>query len=179
MFVDTQGVDQIIFDKETDKYNYYNNTGPFVFHLEPKEYNNTIKITLKPVNGLTTIGFSSVDVSLIDYFNRPQTITMPIENLPDSNLISTINLSGISVDFTIDGAPRDNYRAFFTGDQGGLSLVDDNDIEVYGGLNVIRDEQLLNGISATVADGLNLKITMNESNMTSPMFRGCTITYTT
>jgi hypothetical protein len=182
-YADVQSVWQVIFDSdkksETYKpYRFYNATGPMDFHLTPKEYNNTIKITFNLRDGLSAMGFSTVDISLIDYHNTATTIMMPFENLPDPGVSTLITPDNLSLDFYIDGASTTNYNKFFEKNGGGIYLTND-DGTTLGNIAPIHKTQSQTWPSIDISNGLWLKVVMNEVDMTAPVFRGCKLEYQT
>ena len=177
-YSDVQNIWQVIFDSDdtsdTHKpYQFYNSSGPMVFHLNPKEYNNTIKITYNLKGGLNAMGFSNIDVSLIDYLNTATTIMMPFENLPD---LTEITPTTIKLDFYIDGNITSNLNKYFSKNGGGIFITND-DGTTLSDIAPIQTEQSNTWAAIDITNGLWLKIVMNEVDMTTPVFRGCELKY--
>ena len=159
---------------------FYNSGGPLVFHLAPKEFNNTIKITFEVPSGINAMGFSKIDVSSIDYNNNTSTVYLKFENVPivDHNGLNISNISprSVDLDFFIDGVLDENYNSFISevslvGSPGGASLLT---------LQRKRGSQItpIDGIFINGSPNeLWLKIVMNEVSLTSPMIRGAKLNY--
>lgn len=182
-YADVQSVWQVIFDSDKTSdtykpYRFYNATGPMDFHLNPKEYNNTIKVTYNLREGVTAMGFSNIDIALIDYHNTATTIIMPFENLPDPGVSTVITPDTLSLDFYIDGAVTANYNKFFEKNGGGIYLTND-DGTTLGNIAPITKSQSQTWPSIDISNGLWLKVVMNEVDMTTPVFRGCKLEYQT
>ncbi len=177
-YSDPQSIEQTIFDttstSDSKPYRFYNNSGPLVFHLAPREYNNTVTITYNIRNGVSAMGFSNIDISFIDYFNTVTTVLIPFENLPDE---TTITPTKIDLDFFIDGPNVTNITKFFSKNGGGIYISDNNGTDL-GGIAPIQGAQEKSWAAINITNGLWLKVVMNEVNTTSPVFRGCELEYT-
>jgi len=184
-YSDAQNVWQTIFDTiDTDlenqkPYKFYNSSGPMVFHLNPKEFNNTVKITYTLKDGLSSMGFSNIDISLVDYHNTATTIMIPFENLPDPGVYPDITPSNISLDFYIDGPSTTvNLNKYFSKNGGGIFIVDDFGTTLEN-IAPIHKTQTNIWTTVNITNGLWLKVVMNEVDMTTPVFRGCKVLYQT
>lgn len=175
-YQDLQSVEHTIYPDLDNP--FYNKTGPLVFHLSPKEWNNTLKIRLEVKDGIGTIGLSKIDIASIDYLDTSATIVMPFENVPqiDHNGISLsrVNPYSVDLDFYIDGVIEEDYDSFITE----IALMDrsDGSNEIVR-LKKTRGPQLVETTSVNVnqASGDNalyLRMVMNESRLTSPVLRG-------
>lgn len=179
-YKDLQGANQVIFDTNAlsttfKPYRFYNTSGPMVFHLSPKEYNNNIKIDYKVKDGCSAMGFSTIDVSLVDYYNTATTILIPFENLPN---VQSITPTKIDLDFYIDGVVDSNLNKFFSKNGGGI-FITNNSNEDLEEITPIQGPQIKTWSSIDIRNGLWLKIVMNEVDMTTSVFRGCKMEFTT
>jgi hypothetical protein len=171
-YQDTSSRWNTIYDKTMSPYKFYNNGGPLVMHLSPRETNGVFRITCIVDSNIGVMGFSNIDMALIDYVDDLQTIYMKFENAPSTN----INLLSSSLDFYIDNITgTQNARRFIKE----LSIT--NDITGAGTTVPIRtistDDYTFGGESINASNGLYLKIVMNEVNKTSPVIRGCKLSY--
>lgn len=179
-YQDLQSIWQVIFDSDQTSstvkpFKFYNNSGPMVFHLSPKEYNNIIKITYKVKDTINTMGFSNIDISLIDYNNTATTVMVPFENLPAN--ITTIIPNKVNLDLYIDGGITSNYNSYFSKNGGGIYITNDDGTDLEH-ISPILGPQSYSWSSIDISNGLWLKVVMNEVDMTTPMFRGCMLEYT-
>lgn len=175
-YQDLQSVEHTIYPHLDNP--FYNKSGPLVFHLAPKEWNNTLKIRMEVKDGVGTIGLTKIDVSSIDYLNTSATIIMPFENIPqvDHNElpITRINPYSIDLDFYVDGVIEEDYNSFITE----IALVDreDSSNEILR-LKKTRGKQLIGASSINVSqvsgdNALYLKMVINEARLTTPVIRG-------
>jgi hypothetical protein len=158
----------------------YNNIGPMYLHLSPKEFNNTIKITFTVLPEICAMGFSSIDICNIDYFNNPSTAYFKFENIiTEYNGVSVTEIKPTKVilDFYADGVLNKDYDKFITE----VSLVtsaSDTPTRTFG-LNKERYQEI--DTSETIilenTGELYLKVILNEVNKTTPVFRGAKLTY--
>lgn len=176
IYEDLQSIEHTIYPHIDNP--FYNKTGPLIFHLTPKEWNNTLKIKVKVKDGINTIGFSKIDVGSIDYLDTSATIIMPFENIPQidhtGSSLTRINPYSIDLDFYIDGVIEEDYDSFITE----IALMDRSD----GSNETVRlkktkGPQLIETTSINVSqisgdNALYLKVVINESRLTSPVFRG-------
>ena len=187
-YYDLQSIKQTIYPS-TDT-NFYNKYGPLLLHLFPREYNNTIKITFNVIDGVNTMGFTSIDICSIDYLDTSNTVYLKFENIPEKdylgNTLTTIRPISINLDFYIDGVIKkdgNEYDSYISE----IKLVTSPDISD-GSINIkrIRDEQTLNisnlsSLTVSQIDGspntCYLKVVMNEVNLTTPVIRGAKLTY--
>lgn len=176
-YSDIQNIQQTIFDSTGKVYKFYNTSGPMTFHLKPKEFNNTIKITYNVKDGTSAMGFSNIDVALIDYHNTATTIMMPFDNLPDPSIIS-LTPTNINLDFYINGPVDVNLNKYFSKNGGGIFITNDNG-DVLENIAPIQTTQSNTWGSIDFTNGLWLKVVMNEVDMTTPVFRGCKLEFTT
>lgn len=177
-YMDLQSNWQLVFNGDTSDVNYkpyrfYNTSGPMVFHLSPREYNNSIKITYKQRSGLSVMGFSNIDISFIDYFNTATTVIMPFENLPKREGIVPTK---IDLDFYIDGPTVTNFNKFFSKNGGGIFITNSNGDDLQN-IAPIQGPQSKTWSPIDITNGLYLKIVMNEVDTTTPVFRGCKLEY--
>lgn len=165
-YFDYQSREVDIYPKIDNK--FYNGSGPLVFHMNPVEYNNTIKIYYTVKDNVGCMGFSNIDVALIDYYNTEQTAYMAF-NIPNS--VTNIFPTELSLDFYVSNTTE--YSNFITD----LAIV--NSI---GGENLITlkpttNKQYFNYNTIPVTNGLYLKLKIKEINMTTPVIRGCQLKY--
>jgi hypothetical protein len=158
-----------IYEVGAKDYKFYNNSGPLVMHLAPKETNGVFRITCGVDSEIGVIGFSNVDFGLIDYLDNIQTVYFKFENVP----ASSINLNTISIDFYInDSVKADKYIT---------ELAITNTTDGSGSSVPIRtintDDYSFGGQSIDATNGLYFKVVMKEINRTSPVFRGCKLAY--
>jgi len=141
--------------------------GPHVLHLSPKEFNNTIKITVSTMETNSVIGFTNIDIALVDYLDTSQSFYIEFANVP------TVDCSIDAVlDFSVDN-PESNYTNFIED----VRLVYDmNDDLVTTLIPMTGKAQRFNNIQ--LLGQLYLKVTMKEFDMTSAVFKGCRIFYT-
>ena len=177
-YQDLQSAWQVIFDSDKlstsyKPYRFYNASGPMVFHLSPLEYNNTIKFTYKIKDGVSSMGFSNIDISFIDYHNTATAIMMPFENLPNQDTITPTN---VNLDFYIHGPTTTNYNKFFSKNGGGIYITNNNGTDL-SSIAPIQGDQTKTWSSINITNGLWLKVVMNEVDTTTPVFRGCKLTY--
>lgn len=178
-YQDLQSVVHSIFPTQDNP--FYNPSGPLVFHLSPKEWNNTLIINCKVKEGIDTIGFSKIDVASIDYLDTAATIILPLENIPqvDHNGVSITRINPVSIDldFYIDGTVEEDYDSFISE----VALMDreDGSNEVLR-LKKSRGPQLIETTSINVNqvsgdNALFLKMVINENRLTSPVIRGASL----
>jgi hypothetical protein len=162
---------------------FYNSTGPLVFHLAPKDFNNSIKITYYVMEGINSMGFSSVDICNIDYINNTNIIYFKFENLPNydvaGNAITSITPVMIDLDFYVDGVLDNNYDQFISE----ISLVPTVSSTEKIGLARKKGRQTIPSTTINMGseDGkrcLYLKVAMNEVCKTTPVFRGAKLNFT-
>lgn len=168
-YQDNKSIDRTIFDSSNNQYPFYNNKGPMIFHLQPREYNGTIKIYFDVLSGIDVMGFSSIDIGLIDYVNTKNTFWIPFKNI---NNAGTITPTEIELDFHIDGTWEEGYDQFFK--DGGISIV--NSVGDSISLKITKAIQN-NSIALDATNGLWLKCVMREVDMTTPIIRGCKFNY--
>lgn len=174
-YQDVRSVWQTIYDINNNDYKFYYGGGPLVLHLAPRETNGSFRIWCDVDSELGVIGFSNIDVGLIDYLDTSQTTYLKFMNMPSRTTAKDYTFLTFELDFYVDGHKAD---ALITD----LSLVDDvttpNDDPVpiekvnrstyyFGG----------NSINLTPTENLYLKVVMKEVDMTTPVIRGCKLTY--
>lgn len=178
-YQDLQSVSHSIFPDIDNP--FYSPSGPLVFHLSPKEWNNTFIIDFEVEDGINTMGFSKIDVSSIDYLDSTDTVVIPLEHIPqvDHNgiAITRINPHSIDLDFYIDGAIEEDYDSFISE----IALMDRSD----GSgekirLKKVRGPQLIETTSININqtsgnNALFLQFVINESRLTSPVIRGASL----
>lgn len=179
-YSDLQSAWQTIYDSDKTSstykpYRFYNNSGPMTFHLSPKEYNNSIKIYFNVKPGFSVMGFSKLDLGFIDYHNTATTVKIPFSNLPSS---STITPTKIDLDFYIDYESTTDLNEFFSKSGGGIYITNDGGTEL-SSIAPIQGPQEQTWSSININNGLWLKVVMNEVDTTTPVFRGCKLTYST
>lgn len=168
-YQDPSSIWNTIYDIDTKDYKFYNNSGPLVMHLSPKETNGVFKVTCEVDSAIGVLGFSSMDFGLIDYKDEVQTVYMKFENIS----ASTVKLIASELDFYIND--NINFNKFIS------ELAITNSTSGTGDkipIQEISNESYSFGsqtIDAT--NGLYLKIVMNEVNRTTPVIRGCKLTY--
>lgn len=158
-------------DRRSDTHEVYipgsiQSNGPHVLHMRPKEFNNIIRITINVPAVSSVMGFTNVDIALIDYQNTPQTFYMEFDEVPNGDYNIIANL-----DFDID-SDIINYRNYITD----IRLVSDTN----DSLVVVLDPRTTpqDFINVTLAGEMYLKVTMREIDMTTPVIRSCMIKYT-
>lgn len=169
-YQDSLSVDQVIFS--SGNYPFYAATGPLVMHISPKETNGTFKIKVRCDYGV--IGFSSIDFAMVDYKDEVQTTYLKIMNLPSKTGIYT--LKTIDIDFYVH--EQNAFDEFISE----VSLVNmpSESADQKVTLNTIShdDYTFPAGQTLELTDQyMYLKIVMKEHNTTSPVIRGCKLTY--
>lgn len=186
-YYDTQSSLVEIFNNSNTS---FNESGPIFLHLQPKEFNNIIRITVDSLSDIGVVGFSSIDVGYIDYLNNTTTCYMKFENIPtgndhSDNSIDSINPISVDLDFKVDGMIDSSYDSFITE----IALVTAPDNET--GKVTLKRKPGYQTISAssisidqntavdtdTYDNALYLKIVMKEVNQTTPIFRGCKLNW--
>lgn len=162
---------QTLFDSELKQYKFYNNSGPIILHVSPKEFNNTIKITFRADETLGVIGFSNIDIALIDYVDTPTTIIMGYENIPLTT--TSLNVSSVDLDMYVDS---DNPSSFIT-DARLIDLDDPTSISHYIPLSLGSFPKVLNKSITLTAGRIGLQLTFKENFMTTPVIRGSKLLY--
>jgi hypothetical protein len=165
----------------SDRLSSFINSGPIYLHLAPREFNNSIKITFKAKDGMSSVGFSSIDICNIDYFNNQSTVYFKFENIKTelySSEVTAIIPTRIDLDFYADGVLNEDYNKFITE----VSLVSSTGASPVGsfGLTKAASQEIDSPPTLTLenAGDLYLKVVMNEVNKTTPVFRGARLTYT-
>lgn len=160
----SKGEDQVVENR------FYNSSGPLIFHLQPRAFNNTIKIYYTVKDNVGAMGFSNIDIGLIDYYNTEQTTYLRFNT---TEHFTSITPTEAKLDFYVNGTT--DYNSYVTE----VSIV-----EYVGGPNVINlkptvEAQALAGTTLTVGkgEGMYLKVKMKEINMTTPVIRGCMVKY--
>jgi len=170
-YQDPSNLWKTIYDVTDKDYKFYNNSGPLVMHLSPKETNGTFEVTCNVDDtggGTGPIGFSSMDFGLIDYEDKTQTIYIKFENAPASNITL---LSG-EFDFYINDNIK--YDKFISKLAIANSFDGTGDISIN---TVSTDRYNFGKQSIDASNGLYLKVVMNEINRTTPVIRGYKLTY--
>lgn len=163
-----------------DGMSFYDLNGPLFLHVAPREFNNSIKISFKAMTNVNAIGFSSIDVANIDYFNNTSTVYLKFENLKtemSGNPINEIIPTKINLDFYADGVLNNDYNKFI----GEISLV----TSTGGfptktlGLDKTASQDIKNSptMQLETPGELYLKVVLNEVNKTSPVIRGARLAY--
>lgn len=166
-YQDSLSVDQVLYDENDPTYSFYNSSGPLVLHLSPKETNGTFKFFVRATHGV--IGFSNIDVAMIDYKDEEQTALFKIANLPFETTTDYM-INTVDLDFYVNGF--NTYSEFIKE----VAIVSgDNKIT----LSTINQgvNQLGQSITVEAGDSMYLSVIMKEHNTTSPVFRGCKLTY--
>jgi len=158
----------VLYDTSMNAYKFYNNSGPLVMHVSPRETNGTFKITCNVDASIGTIGFSNIDIGLIDYKDEIQTAYLKFENAP-ANIIT---LSTLDLDFYVDNVKADKFvleLAITNSTDGSGSSIPVN--------KVSTDQYIFGSENIDATNGLWLKVVMKEVNRTSPVIRGCKLGY--
>jgi hypothetical protein len=173
-YQDVYSVDTVIFDSTDKQYAFYDNSGPLIMHLSPKETNGTFKIKVNVTHG--ALGFSSIDIGMIDYNDQLQTVYMKFANVPSRTATTIYTLNDLSLDFYVNEAiVFDNYIqevAITNGTDSGADKV-----AVTGSLS--HNTYSFNGqtITLSTSQDMYLKIVIKEHNTTTPVIRGVKLTY--
>ena len=180
-YTDYHGVLKVIYP--TNENSFYNSSGPLVFHLSPREFNNSIKITFNVLPNINAMGFTSIDICNIDYLNTTNTIYLKFENIPNYDVrgsaVTEIIPVSIDLDFYVDGVLDNNYDAFIPE----ISLVSIPSSNQKISLSRKKGYQVIptNTITLGSEDGKNclyLKVIMNEIGLTTPVLRGAKLNFT-
>lgn len=162
---------------------FYNSTGPLMFHMSPREFNNTIKISFTVFQNINAMGFTSIDVCNIDYLNNTSTSYLKFENIPNKdvygNTITSLIPVSIDLDFYVDGVIDNNYDSFLPE----ISLVPNPNGTEKLSLSRKKGYQTiptttLSLYSENGTNSLYLKVVMNEVGLTTPVFRGAKLNFT-
>lgn len=163
-----------------DGLTFYDLHGPIYLHVAPKEFNNNIKITFKALSNVNAVGFSSIDVANIDYFNNSSTVFFKFENIKtelNGVSVTQIKPTSVSLDFYADGVLDNSYDKFITE----VSLVTSTGAIPGDSFGLSKNKsQTFNSpptISLENPGDLYLKVVLNEVNKTTPVFRGARMTY--
>jgi len=166
---------ETIYNEADQDYLFYSNSGPLVMHQTPKQTNGTFRITVDVADGIEAIGFSNFDVGLIDYKDEIQTFYMKFMNIPPRTSTTTYNLVTSQVDFYIHEAVKNDN---FITEMAIVNSTDGSGDKVT--INKITNSEYSFGnqsIDLDPDENLYLKVVMKEVNNTSPVFRGCYLTY--
>lgn len=166
---------ETIYNEADQDYLFYSSSGPLVMHQTPKQTNGTFEITVNVADGIEAIGFSNFDVGLIDYKDEVQTFYMKFMNMPPRTSTTSYNLVKSQVDFYIHEAIKNDN--FITE----MAIVNSTD----GSGDTVTIGKITNAeysfgnqaIDLDPGEDLYLKVVMKEVNNTSPVFRGCYLTY--
>jgi len=162
---------QTIYDSTAKNYKFYNSSGPMIFHFSPKDYNNTIKITYSVDSSLGVMGFSNIDISLIDYIDTPNKVDLIYENIPEGT--TSLNISTFDLDIYVDD---DNISKYVTS----VRLVDLDDRDSSSHYILLDNKTISQQVNETISltnGRMGLEITFQENFMTTPVIRGSKITY--
>lgn len=169
-YQDSRSNYQTIYDSNIASYKFYSDVGPLVMHLAPKETNGTFRITVEALAGINAIGFSSIEIALIDYIDTQQTAYLTFWNIGTGN----ITLEYLDLDFYVDGAT--DYSNFIT--ELAITNAANPLIEVKKSITTIsHDRYYFNGEQIMISDKMYLKVVLKENNMTTPVIRGCKLKY--
>jgi hypothetical protein len=173
-YQDSFSTEQTIFDSTDTQYAFYDSSGPLIMHLAPKETNGTFKIRVNATHG--ALGFSSIDIGMIDYKDELQTVYMKFMNVPSRAGATTYTLNDLSLDFYINEAVVFDDYIKEVSITNGTSAGDDK-VTVTGGLS--HTAYSFNGQTITLDTNQNmyLKIVIREHNTTTPVIRGAKLTY--
>lgn len=144
-----------------DRPRYVNPNGPQILHFAPKQFNNIIKINVV-ANATGVVGFSNVDIALVDYQNTAQTFYMPFSNIIADNYNLDVYLY-----YYID-QPNTTYSNLIKE----VSLVSDTNDTLVSRLE-LKEYQTLTNID--IGSALYLKVTMQELDLTTPVMYGAKI----
>lgn len=180
-YYDTHNIQKVIYP--TNENSFYNSCGPLIFHLSPREFTNSIKITFSVLENINSMGFTLIDLCNIDYLDNANTVYLKFENIPNfdvyGNAITEVVPVTIDLDFYVDGVLDNNYDSFFSE----IAIVPSPTNTSKIGLARKKGLQTIptSTISLDTEDGKNclyLKVVMNEIGLTTPVFRGAKINYT-
>lgn len=174
-YQDSLSTEHILYSKDSDSYKFYNNSGPLVMHVAPKETNGTFKIYVDVTHG--AIGFSSIDFAMIDYKDEEQTIYMKIMNFPTD--ITTCSLDKLNIDFYVDNEGTNVLTDFFTeiSITNGITDAAKVTVENLSQFNSDSGYDFKGSALDTSTTEMYLKLVIKEHNTTTPVIRGCKLTY--
>lgn len=173
-YQDVFNSEKTLFSSTDNQYAFYDNSGPLIMHLSPKETNGTFKIRVNVTHG--AIGFASIDIGMIDYKDEIQTVYMKLMNVPNRTVTTVYTLNDLDLDFYVNEAVVfDDYIREVAITNGTSSGADK--VPVTGSLS--HSTYSFNGqtITLTTSQDMYLKIVIKEHNTTTPVFRGCKLTY--
>lgn len=174
-YQDPRSVWNTIYDQDNKDYKFYNSSGPLVMHLAPQETNGTFKITFNVDSEIGVMGFSNIDVGLIDYRDVSQTVYMKVMNMPPRAVTTSYILLSSQLDFYVNGGQKaDKFITELSvtnstdgsGDTVPIRRVDSS-VNYFGGQTIDLEP----------TENLYLKVVMKEVDMTTPVIRGCKLTY--
>ena len=180
-YTDLHNKAQVIYP--TSENSFYSPGGPLMFHLQPREYNNSIKIVFEVLEGIGAMGFTLIDICNIDYLNNTNTVYLKFENIPEYDVYGTkvteITPVSIDIDFYVDGHLDNTYDNFITD----ISLAAIIGNATTMGLARTKGYQTIPATSIVLGtvDGKNslyLKFVINEIGLTTPVIRGAKLNYT-
>lgn len=147
-------------------------TEPLKLYTAPKEYNGTIKIQCNVLEDLGVLGFSFIDIGMIDFVNNEQEVYIAFDQLPIGT--TSITVESIELDWYFDGDMHINPPI-----QNAAIVRSTNvdETEVIDIPNMTLDSQNINQQINVTDRTLWLRLTLEERNMTTPIFRGAKIIY--
>lgn len=176
IYYDTQNQPHYMFTADnmdsSKTLEFYNNMGPLSIHISPVEFNNTIKIEFEVDPAISSMGFSNISIAYIDY-NSSAAGYIPFENLPVYR--NAIYINTIDLDYYVDNGQVDSKEF--------LHFEITNTTDGTGDIITIPaiTKSIQNsGKTINIIDPgkLYLKVTLSENTTTTPMFRGCYLSYT-
>lgn len=150
-------------------------TEPIKTYLSPKEFNGTIKIHCNVLDDLGVLGFSFVDVGMIDFINGEQTGYIAFDRFRAPPTTS-VNIDTVKLDWYVDGfdlsdPPIRDVAVVRSTDAGETEIIDIPNVAP-GAANIINKP-----INNIVNNTLWLRFTIEERNMTTPVIRGAKLRY--
>jgi len=165
-----------------------NNKGlPTKIYVSPKEFNGTVTITGK-TNSTGYFGFSNIDVGFMDFNNTTQTFYYKFDKFNSTlDQTTTVQITSAILNYYFD-AP--NAKELLAGNEPVLkaklivgttengtliSSGDDYRLDVKG----IETIDINRTFVMAPGEEIYLELQFTEHNMTTPVFRGAKLTYTT
>jgi len=180
-YSDPYNKSQVIYPANSNS--FYSPGGPLVFHLQPREFNNSIKIVFDVLEGIGAMGFVKIDICSIDYLNNSNTVYLKFENIAEQdtygNKVTEITPVSIDIDYYIDGQLESSHDNFITD----ISLVSEIGSGTTIGLSRTKGLQIIPPTSIVLGtaggeNSLYLKFIINEIGLTTPVIRGAKLNYT-
>lgn len=152
--------------------NYESDGKSIYMHFNPYDYDDQVRITIKPISDLyPIIGIGNFDLYLINYVNAGSATF----KFPELEKLTITSLNNLKVDYYIDNYSTANQ--FSTNNPMKVYLIIDSDSYEIP-YNVINGTNGLNLNVGTITNKeIKIKFDMTEINMTSPVIRGATLIY--